>query len=153
MNYLKSFTPQIISDNRTHDGRHGSVYMTFALEMYPCNICGRIIYPYSKTESYWTNLFPRDFRVSADAQRLAAGLVLRGFVPYSDTVTICEVCVSEGRGEFTCFLCNEKRSIDLFHSMENQEPFCEICYKNRTAKEWLEGVRKAEEKHQWDGSS
>jgi len=148
---MEHYEPKIIEDNRTPDGKRGHVLMTFALEIKPCSICGRLIFNAPiDTSLYNRRQFPSYLKINAAAQVKAAGLVPAGYNPGDNYDAVCKICESEGRVEFTCFCCGEKRKSSLFHDVEYSEPFCKVCYESKSAKEWNEAVERASELHKYD---
>ena len=146
---MEAYTPQVLEDNRTPDGKHGRVLMTFALEVEPCPICGRLMM------SEVDGLFPKYLRINQRAQKQAAGVVGVGLqIPGNNVLYThaCEVCSQEGRITFTCALCQQQRSSAELHDVHYGEPVCEICFATRTAKDWEAMLDQLERNHQYDYS-
>lgn len=133
---MENYTPKI--------HKHGQVEMLIQGE--ECYLCKRVMIPKDDCD-----LFPRYFKVSQEAQMKNAGIVFKSIVKVDD-MSICQVCADEGKADFFCALCKDRKSTDKIEKSIGDPPefLCKDCYNTTTAKIWDNALKELEMKHRYD---
>lgn len=135
IDFKKDFTPIPFDDN----------HYLFLHLVDTCPICGRKMMSSGDSTAY------DDDARSQKAQMERAGIVARGSGILGEyRKHICEVCTKEGKGKFTCAMCDQTRTSDQLHDTSFGEPICTICYTTLTAEQYDQKYEAIGDAHQWD---
>lgn len=139
------YTPELIE--HWEDMAYGKVIV----ELNKCPSCGRWMLDKSANEQGWPAVWPAVHSGNIREQLERAGWVFSSDTK-KDNETICSVCASEGKGGFTCSLCNQYRTSD-----QEQEAFgdpldylCTVCYETVSAKVWHDKYNSLYDAHKYD---
>ena len=136
------YIPKIIDD------RHA----LFMVALSVCPKCGhKMVAPPDRYQAQWTDTFPKFNRERFDEQAKRAGLRIKSGVQV-DGYHICTVCAEEGKADFLCKLCSQRKPTDKIEKSfgDPSEYLCSDCFKTVTAKEWAKAVKELEDAHRYD---
>lgn len=136
---MENYTPKIL------ENRQKSNLIEMCVEAYKCDYCGKMMLPKLLA------IFPKYIRLNQKAQMENAGIVYF-YTETGDSEKICEICRDNGKIDFVCELCNQRKdSSKIQKSIGSPADYlCKDCYENKSAKEWEEIEEQLYERHRYD---
>lgn len=138
---LDNYTPEII----------GNEYATFLVKLERCPLCNCLMIAEPKQQHFRKSTFPVYCKLSFETQAKRANLHFVSNIIVDDEY-ICIECADEGKADFLCSLCKNRKSTDKEKESFGDPPeyLCKDCYSTVPAKEWDKKCEMLEESHRWD---
>lgn len=135
---MKDYTPKII-ENR---------FVEMLIQGDECQTCQSLMIKKIKKSE---GLFPMYHALNQESQAKNAGIQFIGNIKVDDEY-ICEKCEKEGKADFLCALCEERKSTDKIQEIigDPAEFLCTDCYNTVPASIWTNKLKELLEDHQYD---
>jgi hypothetical protein len=135
---MENYTPKVQENGK---------YIEMLIEAKKCKCCKKIMI--DKLGCY--SIFPKYIKINQEAQMKAAGFVY-STTTLVDDEPICIECEQEGKADFLCELCEERKSSDKKQQSfgDPAEFLCKDCYETKPAKVWYEKCEELIEEHKYD---
>jgi hypothetical protein len=141
----KDFVPQLVQKQRD-----GMAYFSMLVEARKCPTCEKwMVQKVDKHRTYIHPVFPHWLAVDQDAQVKRAGLHYASDSQI-DEEYICQVCADDGKGGFTCRICEQVRTSDQEQTSYGEDKLCTVCYASTPAKEWDAKTKALYDAHKYD---
>jgi len=139
---VAKYIPQIVDDK----------YALFLVSLSVCPKCGHeMIASPDRYGGRWTDMFPKYEKATLEAQAKRAGLHIKSRVRV-DGEYICTSCEQEGKADFLCELCGQRKPTDKIKESfgDPAEYLCSDCFETVTAEVWEKKAEELHEIHRWD---
>ena len=121
-------------------------YVEMLIEAEECPLCKKVM-----IEKATRGIFPYYVAIDQEAQAKKSDIVFKSQTKVDDS-NICENCKSEGKADFLCALCNERKTTDKIQESigDPAEFLCTDCYESVSAKEWSIAKKELYDSHRYD---
>ena len=138
---IDNFIPEVIKEE------NHPIYGLVLVQLNPCSLCKKFML----SANIQNRCFLLYYKNDIEHQISRAGWVEQSNIKVDDKY-ICRECEREGKADFLCSLCKQRKSTKKIEDSFGDPPefLCKDCYETIPAKIWNEKRNKLQKIHRWD---